>query len=213
MGIDTVQAIKTLSPKYGLIDEKSEFSAYRNMIKQEERKIGKDFSTWPREQQIKFMTDHMLDAMTQIYFREIEISDPAVIDPKSQEKAKDPHWFKDFYDGFDTSINSYYKHKIKTASSPEESRLAQDDLDHFMREIESHKRKNRSLMHSMGQLISGNKGYMPDVKIKGMPVQLRDRESVMSEELDLKQSRIDLNKEARRRAATFEQRVQTEKEK
>ena len=213
MGVDSTQIIKTMAPRMGMVAPKSDLSAFRNLIMQQEKKIGRNFSAWPREQQIKFMADHTLDAITQVYFREMPVELPVVIGPDGAEKAKDPHWFKDFYTGFEDSVQSYSKNKMDTASSPEEMNLAKKDLDHFKKAIESHKAKRRKLMSEMGRLIGGDEGYVPNLIIDGKPVTMRSPGSIRRGEEGLKQSRLDITKEARRRAATFGARLKKERDK
>tara|TARA_R100000808_G_scaffold22267_1_gene48369 strand:+ start:12584 stop:21598 length:9015 start_codon:yes stop_codon:yes gene_type:complete len=213
MGVDTMQILKAVAPRTGMIAPKSGLSAFRNLIMQQEKKIGRNFSAWPREQQIKFMADHTLDAITQVYFREMPIEAPRVIGPDGSHKYKDPHWFKDFYKGFEDSVKRYSENKMATASSEHEMELAKKDFDHFTRAIDAHKAKRRKLMNQMGKLISGDKGYIPNLIIDGKPVQKRSPASIRKSQEDLKQRRLDITKESRRRAATFQQRLEKERQK
>ena len=207
MGMDSSQLLKTyIGRNYA---PKSDLSAFKNLIKQEERTTGRDFSTWEPEEQAKFMVDHTLDAITQVYFREIPITSPSVIDAKTLgSKPKDPHWFQDFYKGFSSSLTRSFDFRIENASTPMEREQAVADRNMFLGLIEGHKERKRNLMFETGKLISGDPGHSD---VLGGPV--RSKKSIRKESRALKETELEYTKLSREKAASFDKRLDEEKKK
>ena len=197
LGKDGAQLLQTA---YGFADPKGEASAFKNIIKGEERKQRKMFHLWSREEQLKFLVDNTLNAATNIYFRDLNPStEQYVRRVGGKEKLKEPYWLQDFYKGFRTAtVGPLEKRleKITETGSEKEIEQLKETISILNRAVEAHKTKYKDMTRDMKTVIGGGRGIMPGYVGPRDPFSGRQQEKITPK--SLKQRQKNLKEEAAR---------------